>query len=52
MIGIATALERAQYGIWDGPCALLQFSYVESIQRAGAMAMMLPPDPALVDEPR
>ena len=51
MIGIATALERAQYGIWDGPCVLLQLSYIESIQRAGAMAMMLPPDPALVAEP-
>jgi putative glutamine amidotransferase len=52
VIGIATALENASYGIWvGGPCALLQFSYIESIQRAGAMAMMLPPDPALVENP-
>lgn len=52
VIGIATALENASYGIWvGGPCALLQFSYIESIQRAGAMALMLPPDPALVENP-
>jgi putative glutamine amidotransferase len=52
VIGIATALENASYGVWvGGPCALLQFSYIESIQRAGAMALMLPPDPALVENP-
>ena len=52
VIGIATALEIASYGIWvGGPCALLQFSYIESIQRAGALALMLPPDPALVVNP-
>jgi putative glutamine amidotransferase len=52
VVGIATALEIASYGIWvGGPCALLQFSYIESIQRAGAMAMMLPPDPVLVENP-
>jgi putative glutamine amidotransferase len=51
IIGIAAALERAQYGVWDGPCALLQFSYVEAVQRAGAMALILPPDAALVENP-
>ena len=52
VVGIATALEIASYGIWvGGPCALLQYSYIESIQRAGAMAMMLPPDPELVENP-
>ncbi len=52
VIGIATALENASYGIWvGGPCALLQFSYIESIQRAGALALMLPPDPVLVENP-
>ena len=52
VIGIATALEIASYGVWvGGPCALLQFSYIESIQRAGGMALMLPPDPVLVENP-
>jgi putative glutamine amidotransferase len=52
VIGIATAIERASYGIWQGgPCALLQISYIDSVQRAGAMALMIPPDPALIDNP-
>jgi putative glutamine amidotransferase len=51
IIGVAAALERAQYGLWDGQCALIQFSYVQAIQRAGAMALILPPDPALVENP-
>ncbi len=52
IIGIATALERASYGVWQGgECALLQFSYIEAIQRAGAMALMLPPDPVLIENP-
>lgn len=51
IVGIATALERARYGLWDGPCALLQLSYIESIQRAEAMALMIPPDPVLVENP-
>lgn len=52
VIGIATALEIASYGVWiGGPCALLQFSYIESIQHAGGLALMLPPDPALVENP-
>ena len=52
VIGIATALEIANYGVWiGGPCALLQYSYIESIQRAGALALMLPPDPALIENP-
>ncbi|HET9093870.1 MAG TPA: gamma-glutamyl-gamma-aminobutyrate hydrolase family protein [Solirubrobacteraceae bacterium] len=52
VIGIATALEIASYGVWvGGPCALLQFSYIEAIQRAGGMALMLPPDPQLVEHP-
>ncbi len=51
VIGIATALERARYGVWDAPCALLQFSYVEAVQRAGGLVLMLPPDPALERDP-
>lgn len=51
LIGIPTALERARYGVWDGPCALLQFSYVRAVQGAGAMVVMLPPDPELTRDP-
>jgi putative glutamine amidotransferase len=51
VIGVVTALEQAQYGIWDSQCALLQFSYLTAIQRAGAMAVMIPPDSELVESP-
>ena len=51
VVGIAAALENANYGVWEGPCALLQISYIQAIQRAGAIAMMIPPDPALTENP-
>jgi putative glutamine amidotransferase len=44
VIGICTAQERAQWGLWDQEAALLPRSYVGAVQRAGALAVMLPPD--------
>jgi putative glutamine amidotransferase len=44
LIGMCTALERARYGAWDADAFLLQRSYVEAVQRAGGVALMLPPD--------
>jgi putative glutamine amidotransferase len=51
VIGIVTALEQARYGGWDEPCALLQTSYVNAVQQAGAIALMIPPDPVLSEHP-
>ena len=51
MIGICTAVTRAQWGYWDGPAALLALSYIDAIQRAGATAVMIPPDPELERDP-
>ncbi len=45
MIGICTALERARWSVWDQQAALLPLNYVEAVQRAGGLAVMLPPDP-------
>jgi putative glutamine amidotransferase len=50
-IGICTALERANYGVWDQPAALAPFTYIAAIQRAGGLAMMIPPDEVLVTHP-
>jgi putative glutamine amidotransferase len=50
-IGIITALEQAQYGAWDSLCALSPWLYIAAIQRAGALAVMIPPDAALVEHP-
>jgi putative glutamine amidotransferase len=51
VIGICTALERARWGVWEQPAALLGMGYVEAVQRAGGMVLMLPPDERLVQEP-
>lgn len=51
MIGICTGLEKARWGVWDQPAALLPLSYLNAIQRAGGLALMLPPDQHLTEEP-
>jgi putative glutamine amidotransferase len=51
VIGICTALERARWGMWDQEAVLLPRSYVEAVQRAGALVVMLPPDELLLDDP-
>src|SRR5437763_268550 len=51
VIGICTAWERARWSVWDDAAALLPRNYVDAVQRAGGLAVLLPPDPALADEP-
>jgi len=51
VIGIVTAVEQARHGAWNEPSALLHTSYVEAVQQAGAIALMIPPDPALSEDP-
>ncbi|HYM58663.1 MAG TPA: gamma-glutamyl-gamma-aminobutyrate hydrolase family protein [Solirubrobacteraceae bacterium] len=50
-IGICTAVEQAQWTVWDQEACLLSRSYVNAIQSAGGLALMIPPDPALIGEP-
>jgi putative glutamine amidotransferase len=51
IIGICTALERARWSVWDQQAALLPRNYVDAVQSAGGLAVMLPPDPVLVEDP-
>ena len=51
VIGICTALERARWSVWDQQAYLLPRSYVDAIQRAGGIALLLPPDETLHDDP-
>jgi putative glutamine amidotransferase len=51
LVGICTALERAQWGAWDQEAALLSYAYLTAIQRAGALGLMIPPDPHFHDDP-
>jgi putative glutamine amidotransferase len=46
LIGVCAAVEQASYGVWaDEATVLLPLSYARSIQAAGGIAIMLPPDP-------
>jgi putative glutamine amidotransferase len=52
VIGICTAVARANWGVWqDRGAALLALSYIAAIQRAGGLAVMIPPDAGLEDDP-
>ena len=50
VIGLCTALERARWSHWDQQAALLPRSYSLAVQRAGGIAVMLPPDPRASEE--
>jgi putative glutamine amidotransferase len=51
VIGICTALERAQWSFWDRRAALLAYDYITAIQRTGGLAVMIPPDAQLTEDP-
>jgi putative glutamine amidotransferase len=51
VIGICAALERARWGVWDKSAALTPLSYIEAVQRAGGIALILPPDEYVVAQP-
>jgi putative glutamine amidotransferase len=50
VIGICTALERARWSVWDQQAYLLPRSYIDAVQRAGGLAIMLPPDATLQED--
>ncbi len=51
VIGICAAPERASWGVWEQQAVLLASSYVEAVQRAGGLVLMLPPDERLSGDP-
>jgi putative glutamine amidotransferase len=51
VIGLCTALERARWSVWDQQAFLLPRSYIDAVQRAGGVALMLPPDEDAIDDP-
>jgi putative glutamine amidotransferase len=44
VIGICTTVADARWRRWDQRAALLPLHYIEQIQRAGGLALMIPPD--------
>jgi putative glutamine amidotransferase len=51
VIGICAAIERARWTVWDLGAVLLPREYSDAVQRAGGLALLLPPDPVLVEDP-
>jgi putative glutamine amidotransferase len=52
VVGICAAVERVSWGVWDGyEVALAPRNYVRALQRAGAIALILPPDGVAVGDP-
>jgi putative glutamine amidotransferase len=50
-VGITTPFTQASYGVWDQPSAVLPVGYMEALHRAGALALLVVPDPALIANP-
>ena len=49
VIGLCAAVERARWTVWDDQAVLLPRSYATAVQRAGGLALLLPPDPSIDD---
>jgi putative glutamine amidotransferase len=51
VIGLCAALARARWSVWDELAVLLPRSYVDAVQRAGGLALLLPPDARADEDP-
>jgi putative glutamine amidotransferase len=51
VIGICTSLVQARWSVWDQRAALTPLGYVLAIQRADGLALMIPPDPEVEEDP-
>jgi putative glutamine amidotransferase len=51
VIGICTELVDARWGIWEQRAALLAELYIVSVQDAGGLVLMIPPDSRLEQDP-
>jgi putative glutamine amidotransferase len=50
IVGITSYAQPARWGAWDLPAALVPLYYVESVDRAGGRALIVPPSTEAVDE--
>lgn len=50
-IGICAAVERVRWGVWDQEAVMAPRAYATAVQRAGALALLLPPDPLAAGDP-
>ena len=45
-VGICAAVERARWGVWDQVITMAPRGYATAVQKAGGIALILPPDPS------
>jgi putative glutamine amidotransferase len=50
-IGICAAIERVRWGPWEETVTLAPRSYATAVQKAGGIALLLPPDAHLTEHP-
>jgi putative glutamine amidotransferase len=50
LVGITTYVEEARWSHWVASAALIPFSYVRAVERAGGRALLVPPDDDGVEE--
>lgn len=50
VVGITTYAEEAAWGAWRVPTALVPLSYVDSVERAGGRALLVPPSEDAIEE--
>jgi len=50
IIGITCYLERARWGPWDKPAALVPWTYVRAVEASGGRALLIPPSLDGVEE--
>ena len=51
VIGVCTYFETVRWGAWEDRAAMVPAGYVAAVQRAGGLALLLPPDPEAIDDP-
>jgi putative glutamine amidotransferase len=49
VLGLTTYLQQAQTGVWDVCASFLPATYIEGVNRAGGIAVLLPPQPIDTD---
>jgi putative glutamine amidotransferase len=50
MIGITSYAQPARWGAWELPAALVPLQYVDSVDRAGGRALVVPPTTEAIEE--
>lgn len=51
VIGLCAAVESVRWGPWEAAAVMLPQTYALAVQRAGGLALLLPPDDELAEHP-